>query len=529
MKSNIIKYIFILFVIFIIGFATYKIYYKEENTEANEQESVIETSEEVITNMRIGIAGFDNINPIISQNRDIINLSSVIYEPLISLTEDYKLELGLAQEYSKINGKTYIIKLKENLKWEDGSPITGKDIQFTIQKLQEGDSVYSDNVDKISSVEIIDSLTLRITLSEEEKFFEYNLIFPIISSKQFENVEDFYKSRIAPMSSGMYKVKSASTDSMELVQNDNWYEAESVSRRIDNIKINFYSSMGDAYNSFKIGNIDMICTSNVNIKDYIGTIGFTTKDYKGRELDFISINCEDTVLANKEVRQAINYAINKKKIISSVYGNEYYISSFPIDYGSYLYDKDSTSNYSQRKAKKVLEDAGWTYKYGRWQKTEEYYTRTISLKLVVDNSDKDRVKVAKLIEEQLEDIGIRVSLYQVSNKNYKGYLKSKDYDLILTGVYNGYSPDLSYFLGKDNLANYNNEEILTILDELKNINDENIIKEKYRRIIEIYEEELPYICLYRNKSKVIYNMKLIGEFNPNNYTAYYNLENWYRQ
>ena len=529
MKSNIIKYIFILFVIFIFGFAIYRIYYKEETNNYNEQENTVETKQEILTNIRLGIANFDNINPIISQNRDVINLSTIIYEPLLTLSEEYKIELGLAKEWSKINEKTYIVKLKENLKWEDGSSITGRDVQFTVGKLKEGKSVYSANVENISSVEIIDGLTVRINLLKEEPFFEYNLIFPIISSNQFSEEKDFFKSRIAPMASGMYKVKSATSDSMELVKNDNWHQREEVSRKIDSIKINFYSSMGDAYNSFKIGNIDMICTSNVNITDYIGTIGFTSKDYKGRELDFISLNCEDSILSHKEVRQAINYAIDKKKIISSVYNNEYYISSFPIDYGNYLYTKESTSSYDQEKAKKVLKDAGWVYQYGRWQKTENYYTETIRLNLVVDVSNKQRVKVAELIEEQLEDIGIQVSLYEVSNANYKSYLQNKSYDMILTGVYNAYSPDLTYFLGENNLANYKNEEMTNILNDIKNITDETMIKEKYQRIIQIYEEEMPYICLYRNKAKVIYNMKLIGEFQPNNYSAYYHFEKWYRQ
>ena len=529
MKSNIIKYIFILFVIFIIGFAVYKIYYKEEPLDETIQTNTIETTEQILTNMRIGIANFDNINPIISQNRDVINLATIIYEPLMSLTEDYKLEMRLAKECSKIDNKTYIVKLKDNLKWEDGSQITGGDVKFTIEKLQEGESVYSPNAENIDTVEIIDVLTIRINLKEAESFFEYNLIFPIISSNQFSVESNFFESRVAPISSGMYKVKSAASDSMELVRNDNWYQSSEVSRNIEEIKIKFYSTMGDVYNSFKIGNIDMICTSNIKITDYIGTIGYTDKDYKGRELDFIAINSKNSILANKEVRQAINLAIDKKKIISSVYNNEYYVSSFPIDYGNWLYTKESESSYNQSKAKKTLEDAGWTYKYGRWQKTENYSTKTIRLTLVVDNSNKDRVKVAELIEEQLEDIGIQISLYKVSSKNYQEYLKSKNYDMIITGVYNGYSPDLSYFLGEENIGNYENEEILSILDELESITNENIIKEKYERIIQIYEDEVPYICLYRNKGKVIYSMKLIGKFTPTNYTAYYNLEKWYRQ
>ena len=529
MKSNIVKYFFIMFVIFIIGFAVYKINYKEVVNEESEQTNTMESKAQVITNMRIGIANFDNINPIISNNREVINLSTVIYEPLLSLSEDYKIQLRLAKEWSKVNDKIYIVKLKEGLKWEDGSRITGKDVQFTVEKLKEGKSVYSDNVQNISSVEIIDGLTVRINLKKEEPFFEYNLIFPIISSTQFEKEENFYKSRVVPLSSGMYKVKSAESDSMELAKNENWYNGVEVPRKIDNIKIKFYSSMGDAYNSFKIGNIDMICTTNMKISDYIGTIGFTTKDYKGRELDFISMNCEDSLLEDKEVRQAINYAIDKKKIVSSVYSNEYAISSFPLDYGNYLYPKESESSYNKDKAKQVLEKAGWAYKYGRWQKTENYRTRTLRLNLVVESNNKDRISVAELVKEQLEDIGINVYLYKVSNSSYKSYLKNKNYDMIITGVYNGYSPDLSYFLGNNNIANYNNDEMKNLINDVKNITDENVLKEKYNKIIEIYEQDVPYICLYRNKLKVVYSMKLTGEYNPTNYTAYYNLDKWYRQ
>ena len=80
---------------------------------------------------------------------------------------------------------TYLVKLKDNLKWEDGKSVTGSDVKFTIDTLKKGKSVYSDNVENIKSVEIIDGNTIRINLKKEEPFFEYNLIFPIISNEQF--------------------------------------------------------------------------------------------------------------------------------------------------------------------------------------------------------------------------------------------------------------------------------------------------------------------------------------------------------
>lgn len=526
-KSNIIKYFFIIFAIGIIIFAIYKINSKEENNLNNEAADT-QTTEKAESILNIGISDFDNINPLITKNKDIISLSTILYEPLLKLTENYEIENCLAEEWSKTDRTVYLVKLKDGLKWEDGSSVTGEDVKYTIEKLQEGKSVYSDNVKNIKSVEIIDGNTIRINLKKEEPFFEYNLIFPIVSSSQFKN-EDFYKSRLAPKATGMYKVTAATGEYIELEQNENWREAGQTERKITKVIVTFFDTMGDAYNSLKIGNIDLVCTSNTNVKEYIGTIGFGTKEYKGRELDFISINCEEGVLAHKEVRQAINYAIDKNKINSSVFSNNYYVSSFPIDYGNYLYPKESKSNYSQEKAKKVLEDAGWEYRYGYWSKTEDYVTEYLEFNLVVDSSNETRVKVAELIEEQLEDIGINVYLYRVSNSGYKSYLEDKDYDMIITGVNNGYSPDLSYFFGKDNIANYKNEEIQGILNDIKNISDKNLLTEKYNRIIEIYEDEMPYICLYRNREKIVYSIRLTGEIAPNNYTAYSNFENWYRQ
>jgi len=531
MKSNIIKYIFILFAIFIILFAIYKINgnQKESNINDTVTNNMNSNASQIIRNLRIGIANFDNLNPIITQNKDIINLSTIIYEPLLGITEDYRIEKKLAEEWSKINETSYIVKLRENLKWDNDTELTATDIKFTIEKLKEGKSVYSDNVTNIDNVEILDVRTVRINLTKEEAFFEYNLIFPIISSKQFSGEKDFFNSRISPLATGMYKVSSATSNSMQLVKNDKWYGSENNERIIETITLNLYGTMGEVYNNFKIGNIDLICTSNLNISDHIGTIGYTSKDYKGRELDFISLNCEDTILSNKEVRQAISFAIDKKNIVSSVYGNNYYTSSFPLDYGNYMYQKENISTYDQEKAKKVLTDTGWVYKYGRWQKTENGSTKTIRLNLIVDSSNKERVKVAEKIDKQLENIGISVTIYKVSNSNYKNYLKNKNYDMIITGIYSGYSPDLSYFLGKDNIANYENQEVLQILNDINSITDEKLLKEKYDRIISIYEDEVPYICLYRNKGKVIYDLKLTGEFNPTNYTTYYHMNKWYRQ
>ena len=457
-----------------------------------------------------------------------MNIDKLIFEPLMNITYDYKLEYCLATEWSKISDTSYIIKIDSNKKWQDGSNLTTKDIQFTIDRLKEGRSIYSYNVEKVNSIEILDDNTVRINLIEPVPFFEYNLTFPILPNNYYLG-EDFYNSSKVPIGTGMYKISSIEGGNIVLTKNENWWNIENKNSKIETISIKIFSEVGEVYNSFKLGNIDIFTTSNYNLENYIGTIGYAKSEIKGRNFDYLAFNCENKILKNAEVRKAIGYALDKNKITSMVYNNNYIVSNFPLDYGNYLYSEDySNINYNQEEAKKILRDNGWEYKYNRWQKTENYTTNSISLNLTVNREDSNRVATAEIIKNELEQIGIKVTLRKVSGSQYNSILQNKNYEMILTGVYNSFSPNLETFFGTNNIQNYQNDEINNILNEIKNITDESLLKEKYKRIVDVYNSELPFIGLCRNKTTVIRNQNLAGEIIPNNYFSYYNLYTWSR-
>ena len=149
--------------------------------------------------------------------------------------------------------------------------------------------------------------------------------------------------------------------------------------------------------------------------------------------------------------------------------------------------------------------------------------------MIVNIENEKRVQVAENIKNTLEDFGININLRKVNNNQYLNYLKNKNYDIIITGVYSGFSPDISYYFGENNIANFYNEEINQIIDEVKNIQEERVLKEKYERIIQIYEENIPYVFLYQNKNTLIYRPNLVGDINPNRYNVYEGIGSWYRQ
>ena len=81
-----------------------------------------------------------------------------------------------------------------------------------------------------------------------------------------------------------------------------------------------------------------------------------------------------------------------------------------------------------------MQDNGWSFVGKNWQKKIGYNTVRISLNLVVQSSNENRVNVANVIKKNLEEIGIKVTVTSVKDSTFQNYLKNKNYDMILTGV-----------------------------------------------------------------------------------------------
>ena len=529
MRNSWFKYVFILFVIGIVVFAYVKIKGDEE-TKKQEELTNANKEQEQIKEITIGIAGLDTINPILSNNQNVQNISRLIYEPLVNLSNNYKPEAGLAIEWAKQDATSYLIKLRENVKWSDETDFNAEDVRFTIDRLKDTPSIYSSNVQYVERVDVVDDYTLKINLSKEVPFFEYYLTFPILSREYYEN-EDFSNTdkNSSPIGTGKYKITDVQGSYITLEKNENWWNSKKIGLSLEKININLYSSVGELYNSFKTGSTDIIATNNNSFSDYIGTIGYNLKETRGREHNFLALNTTSQNLSDLSVRKAIASMIDKSSITANVYGSKYYTASFPLEYGSYLYKgTNSSPEYNFEQANQFLTEAGWTNRNGSWQKTVNYRTQRLSLNLVVKASNAAQVQTAENIKTQLEAQGIIINILQASDDQYQNYKQNKNYDMILCSSYLPISPDLTTFFGEGNLANYTTDELTQIMNEVKNTTDENVLKEKYEKLEQIYNTQIPYISLVNSKYNILYNSNLVGDVAPNWYNLFYNVEGWYK-
>ena len=199
--------------------------------------------------------------------------------------------------------------------------------------------------------------------------------------------------------------------------------------------------------------------------------------------------------------------INRKDINYAVYNNKY------VENTAFI----SSEQYNPIKAKDILISDGWTYKNDGWYKNN----KKLVLNLSVNYEQENRVKVAEMIKEEAESIGIKINIIKVDSSNYKYALKNRYYDLILTGIIMPLEPNYSTLFVEPN------ETITLLLKEIKNIDNIDVRKEKIEELKNEYQLNIPFISLYTNSNILLLNSNLKGDFNCNWFSIFGNIENWY--
>ena len=189
-----------------------------------------------------------------------------------------------------------------------------------------------------------------------------------------------------------------------------------------------------------------------------------------------------------------------------------------------MYNLNKTSEYNLNKAKEKLIEGGWNYKNNKWIKNG----RILELNLLVNKNNQNRIKCANIIKEQLNKIGIIINIIEANNNTFNNYVKNKNYDIILSGNIVSITPELSTYFGENNISNMQDQESINILTEVKNINDEEILKNRYLELLNLYTSNIPFISLYFNNVFILSNKELKGDMTHNWYNIFYNIDNWYK-
>lgn len=396
----------------------------------------------------------NKVNPILPTNiqleKDLVDL---IYEPLIKY-EYVQLEDGswqpqvinvLATDVIKIKeGSDYQFNLKRGIRWHDDKEFKADDVIATLDivaGLNRTDNAFIKAIKQMRWEKVSDySVRLCTKGSDSQASCNESVDNPIFSNflelvsisivpahkvvglteAQVNNSDaDIFRS---PTGTGKYKFFSADNQGVTLVKNDDYiYTLEQHSPTINSLKFKYYNSLEDAVKSIKNGETHSLASISIEFKNelekntnidinlspvldnqYWGMYFNLKKDPEGKAKG-------PAFFQNVNVRKAISAGISRYEIIENALlgvGGEAF---GPITQKSEFFNKNAGwATYDPDKSKELLDKEGWTLKGNQKVRTNEK-GEELSFSLYFVNSF-DRLNVARVIQKNLADIGVKVNI-----------------------------------------------------------------------------------------------------------------------
>lgn len=438
-------------------------------------------------NFKIGMSKLDSTNYLNSKNIILNELVSSLSNRLISINKDYSINYIVAKSIKKVSNKQYFIELNPdyNVKVED--------IKNTINEIKSaGDkNIYYECINNIWSIDEQGKNEFSITLKQDNPYFVYNLTFPIL------NTGNNYP----------YDIKNEGESSV-------LFTRKKSNSTLSTIQFTGYSDIDNLIEDFKNGKIDMFTASSDSIMQLIGKYEYNVKKYRDGQNIFLLGNKDSKVFSQKEVRQALLYSLNREEIVKKINSTFSEVIDIPYIYSSIRYKYDIVG------AKNILIQYGWKNEKGMNKKTVGEEELTLELTLLVNEKDNTKVKIADMIKDMAENVGIRINIKKAKDAKLTELIKNKSYDIILADVYVNDKPDITYLEEYINI----NDKVNSALNIVKQSSIEDLPK-NIATLQDVISDEIACIGILARNTNVVYQKNINGFEDINYMKVFYNLEN----
>lgn len=406
-------------------------------------------------------------------------ISGNIFNKLLKYDKNLDLEGELAESWIiSPDQKTITFKLKPNLKWADGKPLTSEDVLFTWKLVtdEKTRSPYASDYQLVKQAEAPDAQTFSVTYE--------NAYAPALDSwsglqilpKHLLEKQDIHTTAFArkPVGSHYYQLDSWSHgENLKLSRNPTSVLGPAnidklVTRIIPDNSAQFLELMADNIDSMGLDPIkySRIIPARPELQKKLAL-------YKelGNSYTYMGFNLKHKPFDDVRVRKAINYAIDKQEIIDGVYlGLGINIAS-PYKPGTRWSNPElKPYPYDVTKAKALLKEAGFVDSDG--DGIVERDGKPFAFEIIT-NQNKEREKSAVLIQRRLKDVGIDVQIRAIEWASFiSRFIKTGDFDVVVLGWGLGLDPDQFNIWhssqnqpGQFNFINYNNPKIDALLEQ----------------------------------------------------------------
>lgn len=422
-----------------------------------------------------------------------INYASQIFDPLCSLDDQGNPQPSLALSHRLIDETTWEFKLRRGVKFHNGTVMTAKDVKFSIDRMTDPKTkaVFAPFYSTIKEAKVVDDSTIQILTKGPDplllkRLASFIVIYPSDLFKE-KGAESFFEK---PVGSGPFKFVSwTRNDRIVLEANEGYWDGSPKVKRV------IFRPVPEATTrlaELQTGNADIV----TNVPPFLvaqvkGSPNASVQSTPSGRVIFLYINClAEGPLKNKKVRQALNYAVDRKAIIDNILkgsGIPIALNLTPYHFG--YDDSIKPYPYDPAMAKKLLSEAG--YPSGL-----QLVLNTPSGRYTLDK------EVSQVIAGMFEDIGIKTDLKVHEWGSYVQLLFAKKLqDISLIGFGNTlhdvdgnfqplFTPDSGY-------SYYSNPILTDKINKARTTIDEKARLQIYKEAQKFVFEEAPLVFLYQ--------------------------------
>lgn len=491
-------------------------------------------------------------NPQLATDGATFNASSrAVYNRLVDFKKGgTEILPSLAESWTlSKDGKTIEFKLRKNVQFHTNElfkparPLNADDVVFTFERMMKKDhpfhkvsgGVYEyftsmDMQNTIVKVEKVSDDQVRFTLKHPEVPFVANLAMDFASILSAEYGEQMLKAGTPekidqlPIGTGPFVFKSYKKDSqIRYVANSNYFEGAPA---IEKLVFAITKDPNVRIQKLKSGECHLVAEPPpMDIKALRANKSLLVMEQDGLNVGYLAFNVERPPFDKKEVRQAINYALNREAYIEAVYLGQASLAKNPIPPTMWSFNEKVVDyKYDPSKAKELLKKAG----------LEKGFSTELMYLPVSRAYNPNGKKMAEMMQADLAKVGIKVALNSFDWGTYLEKARTGQAQMLQMG-WTGDNGDPDNFLyvllscaaAKDgsNYSRWCDKKFDHLIEKAKVTSDKKTRTELYREAQAYFKDQAPWVTLVHAKVFRVMSNKVVGfEISPFGTDSFYGVD-----
>ena len=476
-----------------------------------------------------GIVGeITHLNPVFTEfSQADADISSLIFSGLSKYNpQTASFEEDLATHILSGDKLVYTFTLKNDIFWQDGTPVSGDDIYFTfaevIQSPDFSNLLLKSNFDGVK-IEQPNTRTVTFTLNSPNSFFFTSLTVGLLPKHILGEVpvadldeDDFNK---MPIGTGPYKVEEPyslnddGSSSVTLTTNESYYGEKP---NLETVRFIAYPTITDLIeNRSTWHGAAQIKESLMKEMDLTDLVSY---EYELPQYTALFLNTNSSKLTKNKERLGISKAINKEELLATIEGATQ-VDTPLLE----LKQEESINQWNKEEAITALVDSGWELQEGNAYRVNES-GETLTLRLLrrdftgVNAPQEEMAKLTvETIQKQLAEVGVEVVIEAYNADELSGKIRTRDYDMLLYGQSLGYNLDtFAYWHSSQatetgfNLSSYQNPSADLLIEKIRDTFDATEREELLKKLGTTISEDVPAVFLYTPTFYYLVDAKVEG-------------------